>query len=315
VRILVVGGTKFIGPYVVRQLAALDHIVTVYHRGHTEDEFPPGVRHVHHAAASMPVVAFADELLHPDPDVVIHMVPLGERDARAAVDAFRGRARRLVAVSSGDVYRAYGRFTGIEPGPVETDPLVESSPLRTVLYPYRKQAASADDWLYSYEKILVERVVLGDTNIEGVVLRLPKVYGPGGNADLATVRGFRHQPQWRWTHGYVENVAAAIALAAVHGSPVSRVYNVGEEYTPTVSERLRYLPDLEVTTPLSAEGANFAQNIVYDTMRIRRELGYSEPVPYDEAMRRTAASLTRPEARPADRRATRAARENNWRSS
>jgi len=237
----------------------------------------------------MPVLAYPDEVLHPDPDVVIHMVALGERDARAAVDAFRGRARRLVAVSSGDVYRAYGRFTGLEPGPVDADPLVESSPLRTVLYPYRKDATSPDDWLYSYEKILVERIVLGETNIEGVVLRLPKVYGPGGNADFATVRGYRHQPQWRWTHGYVENVAAAIALAAVHASPLSRVYNVGEEYTPTVRERLRDLPDHE-STPPSTTVANFAQDIVYDTTRIRRELGYVEPVAYHEGIRRTTAA-------------------------
>ncbi len=148
-----------------------------------------------------------------------------------------------------------------------------------------------------YEKILAERVVLGDTNIEGVVLRLPKVYGPGGNADFATVRGYRHQPQWRWTHGYVENVAAAIALAAVHRSPVGRVYNVGEEYTPTVSERLQDLPDLEPPTPPSPVVANFAQDIVYDTTRIRRELGYTELVPYEEGIRRTVTDVIRRAAR------------------
>ncbi|HEY2906528.1 MAG TPA: NAD-dependent epimerase/dehydratase family protein [Vicinamibacterales bacterium] len=291
-RILVVGGTKFIGPHVVHQLAASGHAVTVYHRGRTEADLPSGVRHVHDAAASMPVLAFPDEVLRPVPDVVIHMVPLGERDARAAVDVFGGRARRLVAVSSGDVYRAYGRFTGLEPGPVEPGPLHETSPLRTVLYPYRKDAKSADDWLYSYEKIWVERVVLGDASVEGVVLRLPKVYGPGGNADFATVRGFRHQPQWRWTHGYVENVAAAIVLAAVHESPASRVYNVGEEHTPALGERLQDLGDeVRAHAPGISSVMNFAQNIVYDTSRIRRELGYVEPVPYLEGVQRTLSSL------------------------
>jgi nucleoside-diphosphate-sugar epimerase len=316
VQIVVIGGTKFIGPHVVRALAALGHTLTVYHRGQTEADLPDGVRHIHSAAAAMPVLTFPDDLLRLEPDVVIHMVPLGERDTRAAVDAFRGRTRRIVALSSGDVYRAYGRFTGLEPGPVDAGPLAENSPLRTVLYPYRKDAKSADDWLYSYEKILVERAVLDEASIEGIVLRLPKVYGPGGNADLATVRAFRHEPQWRWTHGYVENVAAAVALAAVHASPGSRVYNVGEAHTPTVRERLADLGDDLPPTPTSASIANFAQDIVYDTRRIRQELGYAEPVAYEEGIRRTvAADVIRPAAQPADRRAMRGAPESRSRSS
>lgn len=35
--------------------------------------------------------------------------------------------------------------------------------------------------------------------IHRLVLRLPKLYGPGENSDLVTVYGFRRQPQWRWT--------------------------------------------------------------------------------------------------------------------
>ena len=234
----------------------------------------------------MPVMAFPKELFEPAPDVVIHMIPMGERDARAAMDACRSRARRLVALSSGDVYLAYGRFTGLEPGPVEQGPLHESSPLRSVLYPYRKQAQSAEDWLYSYEKILVERVVLGDPSLDGVVVRLPKVYGPGENADLATVHQFRHQPQWRWTHGYVENVAAAIVLAAIHPEAGGQIYNVGEECVPTVADRLKDLPPSSIT-PATSMPANFEQDIVYDTRRIRRDLGYREPVPYREGLDRT----------------------------
>jgi nucleoside-diphosphate-sugar epimerase len=137
---------------------------------------------------------------------------MGERDARVAVDAFRGRAQRLVALSSGDVYHAFGRFSGLEPGPVEPGLLTEESPLRVVLYPYRGQAKAPEDLLYSYEKILVERAVLGDLMLPAAVLRLPKVYGPGSNADLATVHQFRkHLQRWRGAHADCGRTAGASA--------------------------------------------------------------------------------------------------------
>jgi len=290
-RVLIIGGTKFIGPHVVRQLMDAGHDVTVYHRGQTEADLPVEVRHVRSPQAAMPVSSFPDELLARRFDVVIHMIAMGEADARAAVQAFRGRIGRMVVLSSGDVYRAYGRFTGIEPGPIERGLLDEDSPLRSVLYPYRKQAASPGDWTYHYEKILVEREVMGAADLPSTVLRLPKVYGPGGNADLATVYSMRNHPQWRWTHGYVENVAAAIMLAATHPAAAGRIYNVGEERTPTVAERLAGLPDSTVATNESAS-YNFEQDIAYDTSRIRKELGYAEPIPYEEGMRKTLESLS-----------------------
>jgi hypothetical protein len=81
------------------------------------------------------VLRFSQELRDAKPDAVLHMIAMGEDDARAAVEYFRGWTGRLVAASSGDVYRAYGRFTGIEPGPIEPMPLTEEFPLRSVLYP------------------------------------------------------------------------------------------------------------------------------------------------------------------------------------
>jgi nucleoside-diphosphate-sugar epimerase len=112
------------------------------------------------------------------------------------------------------------------------------------------------------------------------------VYGPGDRADLATVFSNRAHPEWRWTHMYVENVAAAIVLAALHPAAAGRTYNVGETYTPTVAERLAQLPPS--TVPVAPPGQfNFAQDIAYDTTRIRTELGFTEPVSESEGLRRT----------------------------
>ncbi|HUI84083.1 MAG TPA: NAD-dependent epimerase/dehydratase family protein [Candidatus Binatia bacterium] len=284
--ILIIGGTRFIGAHVVRRLAAGGHSVTVYHRGEHESELSSRVRHVHRPEAAMPVRSFPPELLTPEPDVVIHMIAMGEVDARVAANFFRGHTGRMVWISSGDVYLAFGRFSGVEPGPMESGLLREDSPLRTVLYPYRDASKAPDDLVNIYDKILVERIASGDRELPGTVLRLPKVYGPEENADLATVHAFRHHPQWRWTHGYVENVAAAIALAALHPAAANRTYNVGEEHTPTVGERLARLPASSVPASTNPK-FNFGQHIAYDTTRIRTELGYAEVVPEEEAMAAT----------------------------
>lgn len=285
-RVLVIGGTRFIGPHVVRGLVELGHEVTVFHRGDNELALDPAVRHVHSPSAAMPVTTFPRELTHPSPDMVIHMIPMGENDTRAAVELFRGISQRLVCVSSGDVYRAYGVFVGIEPGAPEPGLLTEDSPLRTMLYPYRAKASSNTAREYYYEKILVERVAMSEPQLPGTILRLPKVYGSGENADLATVYGFSGHRQWRWTHGYVENVADAIVLAAVDARAAGRIYNVGEEYTPTVAERLSQLPPRPPESLPDFPGY-FAQDIAYDTTRIRRELGYRERVSYPDGLRRT----------------------------
>jgi hypothetical protein len=57
-------------------------------------------------------------------------MPGNEGEARELVDVFRGVSRRVVAVSSQDVYRAYDRVTRRDPGPPDPLPLTEDSPLR-----------------------------------------------------------------------------------------------------------------------------------------------------------------------------------------
>jgi nucleoside-diphosphate-sugar epimerase len=276
-RCLIVGGTRIIGPHVVRQLLLHGWNVAVLHRGVHLTPLPANVQRITDESAGIPVLRVPAAALRFEPDIVLHMIAMGERDAEAAMSTFAGRAGRLVALSSGDVYRAYGRFLGTEPGPIEPTPLSEDAPLRERLFPYRESAPSADDLKYWYDKILVERVVRSRSDLPATILRLPKVYGPQENADLATIYGFRRQPQWRWTHGFVENVAKAIALAICDPRAANSVFNVGEPHTPTMAERLGRLPERHIA-PIEEHGKNFAQDIAYDTSKIRRELGYAEAV-------------------------------------
>jgi hypothetical protein len=61
----------------------------------------------------MTIQHFPTALFDFKPDVVILTVAMGAVDAGAAVKAFAGRAGRTVLLSSGDVYRAYGRLLGL----------------------------------------------------------------------------------------------------------------------------------------------------------------------------------------------------------
>ena len=229
-RILVIGGTRFMGPLVVRSLSEQGHEVTVFHRGETRTDLPRGVREI--LGDRRPLTKSAVELQRLAPEVVLDMIPAIEQDALEVMSIFSGVARRVVAISSQDVYRAFGRVNGKESGPVDSMPITEESALRQNLYPYRGETVRDQDdpkkWQDDYDKILVERVVMGDTSLPGTILRLPMVYGPGDyqhrlfsylkrmDDNRPAILMDEAEAQWRWTHGYVENVADAIAMAVTN---------------------------------------------------------------------------------------------------
>lgn len=283
-RILVIGGTRFIGPRVVARLVAHNHHVTVAHRGEHITGLPESVRVIRDPSLGAPILRIPDALRRVNPEVVVPMMAMGEVDSLAIVNAFDGVARRVVAPSSGDVYRSYGVFTGLEDAPIDNSPLSEDAPLRASRFPYRTASAAPNEIAFSYDKVLAEAALASRPSLPATILRLPKVYGPADNADLGTVYSFRNWPEWKWTHGHVENVAKAITLAILDDRATSRVYNVGERRTPTIGERLRELPP-RLNLPLANAAYRFEQNIEYDTSRIRRELDYVEDVDEAVAMR------------------------------
>jgi nucleoside-diphosphate-sugar epimerase len=180
--ILVIGGTGFIGSYVVRHLAQQGHRVTVFHRGSTLSDLSPDVDQILGSHDDLP--SFSNKFREHRFDVAIDMILSDETQARTLISALRGIVPRVVAVSSQDVYRAYGILHRRESGPLEPLPLTEDSPLREELHMLDKNEAKRVQQMISWvteddEKIMVERVVMNDPDLSGSVVRLPAVYGPG----------------------------------------------------------------------------------------------------------------------------------------
>jgi nucleoside-diphosphate-sugar epimerase len=311
--ILVIGGTRFIGPVVIRQLHEQGHSITVLHRGQTQAELPPGVQEILADRAQLP--AFRNEFQRLTPDIVLDMIPFLEQDAQTVVETFQGIAQRVVAISSCDVYRAFGRILASEPGPADPIPLTEDSPLREKLYLYRQETFRSQDdpmaWRDHYDKILVERIIMSNPDLPGTILRLPMVYGPHDTQHRTfqyLKRMDEHRPaimlgeefaRWLWTREAVENVAAAIALAVTNPQAAGRIYNVAEAHTLTIAEWVQAIgdaadwhgtivtvPEAQLPTTL-ASGIATHQQLLIDATRIRNELGYQPLISQSEALKQT----------------------------
>jgi nucleoside-diphosphate-sugar epimerase len=310
-RFLILGGTRFIGPWIVRRLVEQGHSVAVFHRGQSQADLPQSVQHVLGDRKNLP--DFAADFHRFAPQVAIDTRAFTEADTAGAVQAFRGLARRLVVLSSMDVYRAYDRLRRVETGPPDPTPATEDAPLRQTRYPYRSHAKGPEDFAFHYEKLLVEETVCGQPDLPATILRLPCVYGPGDYQHrtfeylkrMDDGRLFilldEQRAAWRWSRGYVENVAAAIVQAAVDDRATGKIYNIGEAQAVTEAEWVRrigraagWLGEVRLAPkdrlPLHLrQPLDWRHDMVGDTSHFRRELGYREPVSLEEGLARTVA--------------------------
>ncbi|HSU16591.1 NAD-dependent epimerase/dehydratase family protein [Longimicrobium sp.] len=324
-RILIVGGTGFIGRAVVRAMHG--HELALFHRGATCRE-PRDTHHLHGDRAEL--LAYRERIRALRPDVVLDMVPRNGPDAQRVIDAVRGIVPRVVAVSSGSVYRRFGVLMGSEPGAVDNTPSREDSPLRTRLFPYRSHSVEPGP-LHDYDKIPAEQAYFRATDLACSVVRLPMVYGPGDPDHRLTpyvrpmLDGRPEIPlqetaaRWRNARSYVDNAAAAIARVVEAGAP-GRAYNVAELQDFTELEWIRRIGAVvgwQGAVRLVRDGGrlgrpsvselpettNFAQHLLMDSSRIRGELGYTEVVEPEEALCsavRAAAAASAPADSPGD---------------
>lgn len=312
-RLLILGAGGFIGGPLARHLALAGHQVTGLSR-----TAPNSFAGLHHHLRSdredaQAVVAAAKS---GRVEVVVDLLALAQGTTRRLLDALEGHIARYVLISSTDVYRNYGGLLRREAVQPLGDAAGEDSPLRSRRYPYRgaepRAAADPDRWLDDYDKIPVEAEAMARRGIDWTILRLPMVFGPrdrqrrfswlirplaAGAESIAMPRAWA---QWRTTYGYVDDVAAGIALAATREAASRRVFNLGLDEAPTheawvarfaavMGWRGQIKTDPDPTSPLATqiEGLDLSFPLVLNTQRVRSELGFAEVVDERTALTRT----------------------------
>jgi nucleoside-diphosphate-sugar epimerase len=313
-KIIVLGGTRFVGRAIVAELEKSGHELLVVHRGVHEPDTGSRSGHIHVERSALATVT--DELKNFVPDAAVDVSAKNGGDAEAALTALPPGIR-LVAISSCDVYRA---FKSVHDGTLtDAVPISEEAPLRDERF-----FVGEDDENIEIEEHYQER--------GGVILRLAAVYGENDfqrRHDFVlrrVVAGRTLMPigkgNFLFSRCYISDVAVAVRIA-LESAPSGEVYNVSESRTWTIrllaqkiadaagsqmefvtADDDRLPSDLKIT-------ATIDQPLLVDSYKLRSTLGWTETDP--EIALRRAVSLGTLESR--RRRLSRiSTRSDGWRT-
>ncbi|MBL4768856.1 MAG: NAD-dependent epimerase/dehydratase family protein [Rhodobacteraceae bacterium] len=278
--ILIIGGTSLIGPHVIRELSnGSDNCVWTLTRTGRRYFCETGLKGDRNDQSTV-IAALAKS----QPDVIVDMIPFNAKNIESLISACKKTRThaRVVALSSIDVYSAYGRLNNTEVAPYQPSPIYEDMALRNAFGP---EGAA-------YDKIGVERVLLSGFE-HTTLLRLPAIYGW---PDTTRVEHYLEQmlcgatvismPQdkasFRFSRCLHKNAAFAVALAVRATTEGQRVYNIAEEtafseleWAQRIGQCCGWKGRFEVT-PWSVGIENPRQQFEVATKAARQDLGFYE---------------------------------------
>jgi nucleoside-diphosphate-sugar epimerase len=287
-RVVILGGTRFVGRAIAAALVDRGDVVLLCHRGQTEPRDLPAAEHLHVDRAELSSVQA--DLAAFRPDAVVDVSGRREQDAEIALAALPDGIKRIV-ISSGDVYRAFDSLHHDR----QTDalPLAEDAPLR----PQGEIPGAAMD------NIGLERQYLARG---GIALRLAMVYGEYDEQRrfefiLRRVRGGRGQipigsGSFLFSKVYVGDMANAV-LAALDRDVTSESFNICEPFTAPFrlfaqqilnvagsDAELVTVPQAALPEDMSITG-EVSQHLMMDPTKARERLGWVARSALDRSVR------------------------------
>lgn len=292
-KILIIGGTGFIGKDVTRMFVQNGHEVAIFHRNRETSDISSNSIDI--IGTRDKVINFRNEFFLFNPDLVIDIIPYTAQDIWGLKMALKDVTENLLILSSGDVYKAYDTFHK-NLSDIDNSPLTEISELRNRLYPYKPEHVDKyDELLFNYDKIIVE--TMAQQNFSTCILRLPALFGRGDKqqklseyiipmvTNQSLIKLSAKKANWIWTRSYVENIAYGIYLAATSEKAKNEIFNLGDinlKEFDLVTE-LKRLTDWkgEIIIEESyseSEPYNYTQNLLMDSSKIKQILNYSAPI-------------------------------------
>jgi UDP-glucose 4-epimerase len=299
-RVLVTGGTGFLGRHVVADLLAHGHEVTSLARSPAPPGWPcPHIRADVLDATARAAAAAAEGIVHLAglPDVAhAQREPYTSNLVNAVgtlnvLEGARASGARVVLASTQRVY---------VPAP---EPVAEDAPL-TDDNPYAVSKRVAEQWLAMYHRLYgVPTVALRGFSIYGP----GQIVGPGASSGVVSIfaqRALAGRPLeidrlLLRDFVYVTDAATMFRLALTVPGAVGGVYNLGAGVATSLvelAERVRAATGADV--PIRPPPPGPAVGYVADLTRARRDLGYAPTISLEEGLQRYVAWLRDHRAHP-----------------
>jgi len=302
-KVLVIGGNRFMGLGLVWRLICAGHRVTVVNRGNLADPFGDRIERL---SADRATDAFDRALAGRTFDRAIDFAGFSADDALRTVRVLAGRVGHLVFISTGQVYLVRDGC----PVPAREDdyhgPTLAAAPT----------PADEEDWAYGMGKRGAEDVLAAATELPSTRLRIPMVNGERDHK--RRIEGY----VWRLLDGkplavpradaiarHVYSGAVVRAIAALVEAPPrpGQAFNLAQPEQPTVralieriaehvgarAELVELAPTALEQAGLSVRAASPFSNAwmsVIDPARAVTELGFAHP-PLDVYLASILASL------------------------